>query len=573
MNLYRSLKWCLGVLSFLWMAMPLGASDFSDRMDNYALRYSRTKQPEVRLARANDFFEYLYAQRYIDSQVRFPADAHMDSVDVNVWYYLAEYYYGEGDYRRAVQYCENATASCTEHVDPDSRGDVYSLLGAAYFRLSEFDKAAEALNECYLIDSKSGNYDHLSSTLNNIAGVYIAAGKPAEAEKYVREAVAANSLTSNLARRAVIFGTASEMYKAMGDPKQSLSYARKALAIERQRKDSARMGVRLSQVANAELAMGKVDEAKRSLTEAMPLLEKAGNTHSLGICQNQMGDILLAQGDDKEAAEYYREAAALFFIQGDLYNESHAREGLGKALKTSAPDEAVLHLERVKQLQDSIHSRETDEAISRYNAIYHNDILQQEAQRAKAEKRRVLWIAVAAVLALVLIMAAAACYTYRRHKRNEQEYNRNMSSMEDKYSEADRRYRNIMSDQVFAKTEMTEDDRLFLSNLAEAISVLSEQGELDLKTLAKTMHVSVSGMRTRLDKLVSETPQSYILKVRMSKAKYLLHNFRDMPISVVAEKCGYMQLPNFTRAVTKYYGVTPTQMRNTAPIDKPKLKE
>ena len=319
--------------------------------------------------------------------------------------------------------------------------------------------------------------------------------------------------------------------------------------------------------------MGKVAEAKRSLTEAMPLLEKAGNTHSLGICQNQMGDILLAQGDDKEAAEYYREAAALFFIQGDLYNESHAREGLGKALKTSAPDEAVLHLERVKQLQDSIHSRETDEAISRYNAIYHNDILQQEAQRAKAEKRRVLWIAVAAVLALVLIMAAAACYTYRRHKRNEQEYNRNISSMEDKYSEADRRYRNIMSDQVFAKTEMTEDDRLFLSNLAQTISVLSEQGELDLKTLAKTMHVSVSGMRTRLDKLVSETPQSYILKVRMSKAKYLLHNFRDMPISVVAEKCGYMQLPNFTRAVTKYYGVTPTQMRNTAPIDKPKLKE
>ncbi|MBR1473763.1 MAG: helix-turn-helix transcriptional regulator, partial [Paludibacteraceae bacterium] len=155
---------------------------------------------------------------------------------------------------------------------------------------------------------------------------------------------------------------------------------------------------------------------------------------------------------------------------------------------------------------------------------------------------------------------------------NEQEYNRNISSMEDKYSEADRRYRNIMSDHVFAKTEMTEDDRLFLNNLAETISVLSEQGELDLKTLAKTMHVSVSGMRTRLDKLVSETPQSYILKVRMSKAKYLLHNFRDMPISEVAEKCGYMQLPNFTRAVTKYYGVTPTQMRNTAPVEIPKPK-
>ena len=48
------------------------------------------------------------------------------------------------------------------------------------------------------------------------------------AEKYILEAIAANSLTQNKARRAVLFGTASEMYHAMGDEKQSLTYARRA---------------------------------------------------------------------------------------------------------------------------------------------------------------------------------------------------------------------------------------------------------------------------------------------------------------------------------------------------------
>ena len=61
MNLYRSLKWCLGLLSFLWIAMPLGASDFSDRMDNYALRYSRTKQPVpvTVVIRENDLLSFI----------------------------------------------------------------------------------------------------------------------------------------------------------------------------------------------------------------------------------------------------------------------------------------------------------------------------------------------------------------------------------------------------------------------------------------------------------------------------------------------------------------------------------
>lgn len=101
----------------------------------------------------------------------------------------------------------------------------------------------------------------------------MAAGKPQEAEKYVLEAIAANSLTDNPARRAVLFGTASEMYRAMGEPSKSLSYALKALEIERERGDSAKIGVRLSQVANAQLGMGRIEDAEQSLEEAMPLLE------------------------------------------------------------------------------------------------------------------------------------------------------------------------------------------------------------------------------------------------------------------------------------------------------------
>ncbi|MBO4549514.1 MAG: tetratricopeptide repeat protein, partial [Bacteroidaceae bacterium] len=277
---------------WLFLAMPIWAqSDVGKQMSQYAQEYAKCSNTQRRLRLANDFFAFLRQIEYIDEPIAFPNGSHLDSVDVNVYYYVAEWYYGEGDYQSAIGYCTNATG-CMGVVDDASKSDVYALLGAAYFRLGEFEKAAGALNKCYELDKNLGDFDRMSSTLNSIASVFVAAGKPQEAEKYIMEAIAANSFTSNLTRRAVLYGTASEIYRSMSDAEQSLTYAQKALDTERQLGDSARIGMRLSQLANAQLGLSKIDDARLSLEEAIPLLQRSGNLHSWGICQNQMGDIL-----------------------------------------------------------------------------------------------------------------------------------------------------------------------------------------------------------------------------------------------------------------------------------------
>lgn len=535
-------------------------TDIPSRLERYAGRYAETAKASDRIPLANDFYAYLLQIGYIDEPVVFPASAHTDSVDVNVWYYLAEWFYGEGAYQQAVEYCSRAAKACTENVDENSKGDVYSLLGAAYFRLSEFDKAADALNVCYEIDSKSGNYDQLSSTLNNIASVFVAAGKPQEAEKYILEAIAANSLTDNLARRAVLFGTASEMYRAMDEGGKSLVYAEKALDIERQRADSPKIGVRLSQVANAQLGLARIDDAKRSLQEAMPLLEKAGNRHSLGICQNQMGDILFSEGKESEAESYYREAAKIFFSQHDMYNEQHAREGLYKVLKGTSPNEAMMHLERAKLLRDSIYQKETAEAISRYNAIYHNGLLQQEAVHARQQRRTFLLIAIV-LLAVVALFCIGAWVTYRRSRRQTESYEQERRTMQRRYEEISRQYRNMAIDSLPNRTAMTEDDKAFIQELTRAIDEEMEKGNADVNSVAERMHISPRTLQRRMNQTLSLSPQAYLTRVRMQKAKYLLVNYRDITINEVAEKCGYTLMTNFTRAFIRYYGMKPSEMR------------
>ena len=530
-------------------------------MKHYAEEYAKCENVQSRLQLANKFFSYLQKIEYIDEPIAFPDGSHIDSVDVNVYYYIAEWYYGEGDYQSAIDNCTRAT-KCMGVVDDASKSDVYALLGAACFRMGAFEKATEALSQCYELDKEAGDFDRMSSTLNSIASVFVAAGKPQEAEKYIMEAIAANSLTDNLSRRAVLYGTASELYRSMDDAQQSLEYARKALDTERQLGDSTRIGVRLSQLASAQLSLSKIDEARQSLEEAIPLLLRSGNLHSWGICQNQMGDILASEDKNDEAAACYLEAAMLFLKQGDKYNELHAREGLYKVTKTSSPNEAMMHLERAKQLQDSIYQQETGEALGKYNAIYFNDILQKEKERTEHRHRTVLTMAILSSVAVLLLIGIAIVVTYRRHRRKMKDYEQSISSLQEENSEISRQYQNMVTDFMQDSENLTDDDKRFLARLTSAVSAEVERGVTDIDTIAMHMNLNSASLHRRLSQILDVTPKAYILQVRMHKAKYLLQTYRDITIAEVAYRCGYSQMGNFTRAFTRYYGFTPSDVKN-----------
>lgn len=566
LNLNNLQKLGLGRAIFavlLWLALflPVHAQDVGERMKRYADEYSECKNTQLRLKLANDFFAFLHKIDYIDEPIAFPAGAHIDSVDVNVYYYVAEWYYGLGDYQATVDYCMRATDSFGV-VDSISRSDVYALMGAAYFRQSAFDKAVEALNNSYEMDKASGDFDRMSSTLNGIASIFVAAGKPEEAEKYILEAIAANSLTENLARRAVLYGTTSEIYRSMDNRSQSLEYAVKALETERLLGDSARIGVRLSQLASAQLSCKQIAAARKSLSEAIPMLQRSDNLHSWGICQNQMGDILASEDNGEEAAAHYLEAAMLFLKMGDKYNELHAREGLYKVMQHTSPSEALMHLERAKLLQDSIYQQETGEALGKYNAIYYNDILEQEKERTERRDRIILVAGIAGAVVILSLITLGIVVILRRHRKKVRRYEQHISTMQVQNEQISRLYQNALADAGLDSDVLTADDKEFLRNLRGVIYEAAEKGITDIDSIADKMHINVPTLRRRLYSTLSITPKDYIRKVRMHKALYLLQNYRDITIAEVAEKSGYTQVSNFTRAFTNYFGIMPTDVKN-----------
>ena len=508
---------------------------------------------------ANSFFNRLAAEGYVDEPIRFNSSTPEDSINLYVWYWAAEYLYARARYEDAVNYCWRVLALERTRQDSTALSDTYYLLGATMFRLGRFNEASEALYHCYEIDKAKGDADLMSSSLNSIASVLIAAKRPEEAEKYMLEAIVLNQQTDNKERRAVLFGNTSEMYHNMGENEKALRYALQALEIEKALNRPGKIGIRLAQIASVETRIGRTDDAYLHLQEAIPLLRADDNIHSLAICLNQMGDVMMMKNKKQEATIYYKEAATLFAAQGDIYNECYSQEGLYKALKYTEPENAILHLERAAALKDSIYDQETTETISKYNAIYHNDLLHSKNVLAEHRNRIILWICVGATFLLSVIAFVTAFIIRRREKKRKEQ----MNSLQNQYEQINRWHQNIIKEQQAALTNLSEDDLAFLQQLEQAVEAELEEGECTIDNLSNRVHIDNLTIRRRLSDTLQLTPQAYIRQVRMQKAKRLLGDYRDMTIAEVAEKCGYSQLGNFTRAYQNYYGIVPSAARAT----------
>lgn len=58
------------------------------------------------------------------------------------------------------------------------------------------------------------------------------------------------------------------------------------------------------------------------------------------------------------------------------------------------------------------------------------------------------------------------------------------------------------------------------------------------------------------------SPQEYILNYRMNQANIMLKN-TNLPVNEIADKVGYDDALNFSKAFKKIYGINPTSFRNT----------
>lgn len=507
------------------------------------------------VATANRFFQQLHEEQFTDSPIRFAADTPVDSLQQQVWYWAAEWLYDQQQYKDAERYGLQALPLFDD--GNDGKADCLNLLGLVYVRMGDVQHAAHYAKQCLEIDMKSGDHDRISSSMNTVAGIYMAGYQPKEAEQYILQAIAHADQADNPARKAVVLGMASEIYHTLGDDERALPYAEEAYRIDSALNRQPQATIRQSQRASALLGLHRYEEAEAVLRQVVPALRQAGDTHSYAIALNRLGMSLLCQERQPEAIPYYKEAAGLFAQMGDLYNEIHSHRGLYESYWTICPDSAKAELDLFDLLKDSLYTHATADALSRYNAEFGHDQLLQANAQARLQHRYL----VGAIIGILLLCAIAAWFAFRQLRLRQQQTQALIKEIE--------QLKALMTGQAVAAEaegtpapEVPDADRQFLMRVVEVVNAGMTDGRLGVEHIASELNMSVQTFRRRLQSAAGESPKAFISAIQMEKAGQLLRERADMPVLQVAALCGFEEASSFTHTFKRIYGVSPKEYRS-----------
>ncbi len=510
------------------------------------LSYYQESNGKQQVRIANEIMKIYNNAQLTEELVVFKDNTHIDSLNQQVWYWTAEYYYDQQDFKKAIEYGNKALPLCR---DKGIEADCLNLLAMAHFRLSQFREAASYAKQCYILDEKSGDLDVMSSSLNTIAGIYLGANQPREAEKYILKAIQLAKQVDNPARMSVLQGKASEVYHALVNDKKALEHINIACDIEKKLGRDDMLMVRYAQKASVLIGLERYGEAETLLKDVIPFMRKVQDKISLGIACNKMGKALLAQQRNKEAIPYFREAAKIFVESGDIANEMHSRRGLYESLWNSNPDSAKIELNRFDLLKDSLYSNANAETLARYNAEFGFDELQKQNE---SQKKVMLYVILASIFLAALLALLVWWLMNRRLKMREDALNATIKALSSE--------KNIVNDKK-ENIQLNSQDNELLQKVIDVVKNQMSNGSLSIESLANDMCLSRSQLNRRIKAVTGVTSQQYVMRVRLEHAKNLLDD-SNLQVSEVAYQCGFDDVASFSRAFKRTFGKSPSQHRN-----------
>ena len=472
-------------------------------------------------------------------------------------------YYESQKYDSAVIVGEQALPLLQQKGMKDEEAEELSILSVCCMRQSDYDKALRYAKACNKLDHKSGDVERISSSLNTIGSIFVAAKQPKEGLKYLQQALQYAEQTGLNSRIALTCGSLSETEFALKHYKEAMSYIDRAIELERKEGREAKLRIRLAQRATILAGINRRKEAVETFDSIIPYFRRTGNYQSLAISLNKAGQALLDMSNakginakenlERRATEYFRESAKLCRNMNNPYNEMQARRGLYQALWTLNPDSSRIELEAFNLLKDSLYNNASAETLARYNAEFGVDELQEENTSVRRSRT-----CIAIVGAILLLVAIALVIRQRKLTALQR---KRLGEVSMTLDELRQRYENLTAtdENGHPYDVLSEQDKDFLTKTMSTITEQLENNSVNVDELASALAMSTSQFRRRLSTLTGETPQSYITNIRMQKARHLLDTHSELTVLEVALQCGYDDQSSFTRAFKRFFGITPSE--------------
>jgi DNA-binding CsgD family transcriptional regulator/tetratricopeptide (TPR) repeat protein len=361
---------------------------------------------------SKETIDSVYTASLAETSEEYGADA-----EAAAWYYMADWAYNVS-LMDLSEHCIDV-ALTSDISDQVLRADCLSMASLVSRIRGDLAGAIEYAEECLLIDRESGNQENISSSLNNIAGLYLMHGDARTAATYIDEAIAIEAKAGRSAYLAIRYGVASEIYAELGDLSKALEYADMALQIDSLDNRTEKIAVRRSQKAAVLMDMERFDDAERELKLALPVFISQNSLNSLAITYAQLGEIAAWKGNVAEADAAFTESIKVSQSIRHIYMESRASKGMYRLYKDLSPAKALSYLERYVELEDQIHSEKAEEMMQAFNVRYRT-LEKENTIRLQEQDIRARNLILACLVILLILAVVVAVLKNKAAKAMEQ---------------------------------------------------------------------------------------------------------------------------------------------------------
>ena len=117
---------------------------------------------------------------------------------------------------------------------------------------------------------------------------------------------------------------------------------------------------------------------------------------------------------------------------------------------------------------------------------------------------------------------------------------------------------------TMASNEM---DREFLEKASQVIEKNIDNPDFDVNTFSREMNLGRTSLFNKIKGITGQTPNEFIITLKMKKATFLLSNHPEYNISDITYRLGFNSPKYFSTCFKAQFGITPSEYRSTGIID------
>ena len=301
---------------------------------------------------------------------------------------------------------------------------VYILhyMGVAYRTAGQYEEAINRLFQAIPISQKLGDLTWQGWVLQGISLNYHDFGGYQKGVSFGKRAL--EVLNKNLEKDpmsvAIALNTLAINYDDWGKYDSALHFHMQVMDLKN-RLDTLQFGFTYNNIGNTLIKMKRLPEAKNWIQRAIVITEKRqslGNDESYDLATNytNLGQILGKEGNQQEAKIAFRKGLAFAQQSQSLEKIKDSYQALYEFNKSSGqPDSALVYMELLSGVEDSIFNLQSAKAISDAEAKY--ELSEKERnlteERLRVQQSRFGLVTLAALLALGSVLGF---HFYRQQK-------------------------------------------------------------------------------------------------------------------------------------------------------------